>query len=422
MQTISNNLFSTTTPSSTVPTSDCVMLTDFEIMNDGVITSIVIETNSSPGSTYKLMALRFSNCPPYPCRDMIMSSLNTELAISSTGTGFVTLSQTGNDTSTVNINVLRGDIPVVCNLNGVNFLYTNVTDSHPHLAYDENLKTPYRIFAAASSAPKLKVRLTVQFSLVYFYTHYISFTMNNESNCSLTVVLRPAMKMVSRVFSFYDPNPATTTTQAPLSCTTQTSIENIYAANVSRAVILHYSYHYNIVSLSTIADCNYSSLMTLYEWQVYRVNGDTGLAIEQVGAATSSTLEIQAASLPYGNYSAQINATFMVTTTEFGSAQYNFTASNFTYFKIKPTGFNFFMFEYETNAMSIGYAQSLRIDPNLYSYDIDGLVNMSAMTYKFYCSRVVDQSTLVSTSYDLFTISQNGALLPQTNCFGSLSE
>lgn len=56
-----------------------------------------------------------------------------------------------------------------------------------------------------------------------------------------------------------------------------------------------------------------------------------------------------------------------------------------------------------TSQIHIGTAQALSLDPVLYSYDIDGVASMSALTFLFYCA-VVDDG--IESAYPMRSLGQ----------------
>lgn len=132
---------------------------------------------------------------------------------------------------------------------------------------------------------------------------------------------------------------------------------------------------------------------------------------------TNPTMTTLAFTLPgnlldYGNYRIGFSVSIYVE-----SLNQYFTANDWTYLQIIPSGIIVSVLPNSVSQITIGSVQSLTLDPVLYSSDRDGIVSMSSLSFKFYCRPVSDgvNYLLTGSGYqDLTTGSAN-------DCFDSSS-
>ena len=92
----------------------------------------------------------------------------------------------------------------------------------------------------------------------------------------------------------------------------------------------------------------------------------------------ASTLVIQGNALEYGIYRFYLSSKVVL-----GKNAYNYQSEKF--FLIIPSGITVFGLENGNTQAYIGKNQSFELNPPKYSFDLDMLTPMSALTFKFYC-------------------------------------
>lgn len=99
------------------------------------------------------------------------------------------------------------------------------------------------------------------------------------------------------------------------------------------------------------------------------------------------------------------------------------------YVKIIPSGIAVFALENGNNYISIGKSQSFILNPFLYSYDIDFLVETNSLDFKFYCF-VYDSGKSYPENHDYFDLRNTTDLhefklsksSDNTSCFNTASK
>ena len=137
--------------------------------------------------------------------------------------------------------------------------------------------------------------------------------------------------------------------------------------------------------------------------QQYSINID----LSQNPTSSLNELVVHPNTLSYGLY--KFNFTIRIQTvnfTKFNSIQ--------TYIEIIPTGLVIFALPNGISQVLIGSSQSVSLMPSLYSYDIDQIINVSSLIFRFYCKKTNTSSSLVTQSYS------NQSLIIRNNqeCFG----
>ena len=144
---------------------------------------------------------------------------------------------------------------------------------------------------------------------------------------------------------------------------------------------------FTLVSTTTL-NCVFT-LANKKEWLIFLVNSSDGSILSQVNLATNPTtsfaeLVIQPNSLNFGLYK------FVYKVTMLDGVYNNLYASEVaTYIRIKPAGIIVSSIANSigggTLETNLGLSQSLVLNPVSYSYDLDGIVKASSLSFKFYC-------------------------------------
>lgn len=168
---------------------------------------------------------------------------------------------------------------------------------------------------------------------------------------------------------------------------------------------------------------NYFIFSANIYWKFYKLNSATYQRASEVTISSdmnptvlTKNLMIPGNFLDYGLYEIVFGAnTTLVTSTV------SVPAETSTYLNVIPTGITVMAMANGATSATIGTSQMFILDPVSYSVDSDGVASMSSLTFKFYCHRVLNTSTLVnyvqlnSSNIDLATS------VNTNDCFNSSS-
>lgn len=141
-------------------------------------------------------------------------------------------------------------------------------------------------------------------------------------------------------------------------------------------------------------------------------------------SSSSSELVIKSDTLDYGIYKIVYNVTQLKNDLE---GLNFFNTFDYSYFNIIPTGLAVYGLPNGVTKISIGYSQTLELDPSSYSIDFDSLLDLTSLDFKFYC-RVIDNSiitndfpSLLNQTLDLSSIKNDANIELSNNltCFSS---
>ena len=221
----------------------------------------------------------------------------------------------------------------------------------------------------------------------------------------------------------------TVTTQATVSSLIcqrpELGIEN-RASDFLNPTVIAKSKMFSLIGTTTL-NCD-SDLQNTKQWYLYEIDPVIGNVIKTISLANNPSsnnaeLFMESSSLIYGTYK------FVYQVSMYGGAS-SFVEQIDTYVKIEPTGIAIFPFSGGMKQKTIGVGQSVELDPGRYSYDFDGLLNGTQLTYRFFCRIVIDglAQEFPSSSYNSFvdlkqiqdgTVSVNMSTL--TTCFNTSS-
>jgi len=177
-----------------------------------------------------------------------------------------------------------------------------------------------------------------------------------------------------------------------------------------------------LISLNTACYfmCNLSYTIT-YRWKLTYINSTSNKDIDLSSNPTwqSTILVIQANTLVYGLYSFNFQ-----TNVSISSNNVLLTNNITTYVQIVSTGLAVYGLQNGINGLSIGTQQTLNLNPALYSFDMDNLIQPSSLQFKFFCYTITAGSNIAvntSQSIDLLTYKNNSQLQinRNTTCFSS---
>lgn len=106
----------------------------------------------------------------------------------------------------------------------------------------------------------------------------------------------------------------------------------------------------------------------------------------------------------------------------------SFIASNVaqTYIQIIPTGLAVFAFENGVSNLFIGSIQEIRLQPSIYTLDLDSKIIPDKLNFSFFCKTVnlSESNSAVNSQIDLMTYKNNPNLVMNRNfsCFGTSSK
>ena len=143
---------------------------------------------------------------------------------------------------------------------------------------------------------------------------------------------------------------------------------------------------FSVVSITEL-DCAVT-LKSVKKWLIYEINPNTAslknlIDLADIVSAVSAEIFIPSNFLNYGIYR------FIYQVSMDGDANSFFETVD-TFIRIVPTGIAIFPFSGGIKEVSIAMGQSIDLDPGRYSYDLDGLISGTQLTYKFYCRLLID--------------------------------
>ena len=162
------------------------------------------------------------------------------------------------------------------------------------------------------------------------------------------------------------------------------------------------------ITLNTKYELNCSCFYeTSSEWFIYEVDPLWKNITRQINLATSSAISITElfisnGTLKYGLY--QFIYQLIITT----NYPVPILSSITGYIQIVPTGIRVSAFnDYNIfdNKLTVGPLDSLSFIPAYYSYDIDGFIDASSLSYTFYCISIDKNTTNLSNfTHDLYSL------------------
>ena len=188
-------------------------------------------------------------------------------------------------------------------------------------------------------------------------------------------------------------------------------------------------YRSELFSLETTTyfACNLTYTQT-NAWLLTQIDGSSAISIDLSSNPTWKTPElvIQGNTLAYGLYEFTYQ---VVTSISDLTLQTSYTTNVATFIQIIPTGLVVSATKSGVSSILLGAQQSFDLNPSLYSVDLDGLVQPSTLSFKFYCQTVnmnassSQYSSQYSGQIDLFEYKLNSALQLTSNktCFASTS-
>ena len=164
------------------------------------------------------------------------------------------------------------------------------------------------------------------------------------------------------------------------------------------------------------------SFTIIHSWKIELLNEEDKTVAEEIFLNNNPTLRelnllILANSLNFGLYRISFNVNITTENSEFFSYEKN------NYIKVVPSGLFVSAFENGLDSLTIGLAQSLEINPSKHSYDMDKLVGINSIVYKFYCRSIFaneSNSKFPNSLFDLSSIKLKNLSINGT-CFNSHS-
>lgn len=164
--------------------------------------------------------------------------------------------------------------------------------------------------------------------------------------------------------------------------------------------------------------CSYSCSSNIL-WTVYTLDQSTYQRISPVDLGinptiTSTQLTILAASLAYGLYEIRAAVDLKI------NSQDQTTSENQSiYIQIVRTGPTINALPNGATSVTIGLNQAYTLAPAVYSYDLDKIVDISSLSFKFYCWQ--NQSYYQVNNIDLVDLhsAKNWGIVPPDSCFSN---
>ncbi len=178
----------------------------------------------------------------------------------------------------------------------------------------------------------------------------------------------------------------TTVTVSNLKCKRPAvNIQN-RASNFLKPNMIKRSMQFSVVGITTL-DCEIT-LKNKKEWFINEINPLTGsytktVNIRDIISSFSAEIYIPSNFLEYGTYQ------FIYQVTMDG-VEGSFMDSVDSFIRMVPSGMAIFPFPGGMKEISIGRGQSIDLNPGRYSYDFDGLLVGTQLTYKYFCRMIID--------------------------------
>jgi len=171
------------------------------------------------------------------------------------------------------------------------------------------------------------------------------------------------------------------------------------------------------ISTTTYFPCNLSYTQA-HLWTLNKINSGV-MQLKDLSANptfASSEIVIESNTLEYGLYEFTIQVEIKVLSSVLKSKVSTFV-------QIIPTGLVVFGLENGKQSISIGFLQTLVLNPIKFSFDFDNTASISNLTFKFYCSpnknyNFIDSILNDTGDKDLATYKRNSSL-KMTSCFTS---
>ena len=165
-------------------------------------------------------------------------------------------------------------------------------------------------------------------------------------------------------------------------------------------------------------------------WSLYKLNESDAEILSQISLATNPTvnsaeLVIQPASLEYGLYR------FVFTVNMLSNySNYSFRSETDTFIRVVASGLMISALHSSRSSqygglveISKGVNQTIRFDPLLNSYDVDSIVQMTSLSFKYSCQLIengVESGYPTDNSgnkVDLFMIKSSYTIMANQTCF-----
>lgn len=183
-----------------------------------------------------------------------------------------------------------------------------------------------------------------------------------------------------------------------------------------------------ILLAKTILRCNLT-LSNERKWQLFLVNQTNGNHISQIDLSNNPTeknseIVIRPNILRFGLYKFVFNVR-MIGSSLLGR---RFESSIDTYLRVVPTGIVVWGLKGGVAERRLGMNQELKFTPSKFSFDQDGLVSISSLKFKFYCT-VVDSGIVrpypsrnSREKFDLFSLKNASyPMSSNTTCFDDIN-
>ncbi len=223
---------------------------------------------------------------------------------------------------------------------------------------------------------------------IYTYLHnyikdenkfYFNLTMNSQLEGIVEIKGLIKNFVVSKYFS-------TKISISNLLCTSPNLDINLKSDSFLNPIVFKRSELISIIAYVTL-NCNIT-LENSKQWSLMKLNELDGSIIKQIDlssnpSSTNAELVIKQNTLEYGLYKISVKVSMI------GAYINNlFQSESITYIKVIATGINVLALK-QNKRVAIGINQTLILDPVSSSFDYDNLVDVSTLSFQFFCS-VVD--------------------------------
>lgn len=174
--------------------------------------------------------------------------------------------------------------------------------------------------------------------------------------------------------------------------------------------------------------CNHSFTLT-YAWKIFKIDilqNDTEIQVPFNPTFNLLDLKIPKDTLFYGTYKFRLQANLTVNTGYIKNINNIFSTESEAYVRVLPTEIDILTLENSLNYIKIGYDQTLRFQPAVYSFDYDNLANFKLLKYKYFCFLRNKSENLANLTvknfdltHDIYNFSMN--FIQTSECFPNSS-
>ena len=171
-----------------------------------------------------------------------------------------------------------------------------------------------------------------------------------------------------------------TTVSVPPSCSSSMVSINRYS-NSSPAPTTIKRFELIGIEANIVVSCT-GTFQISKQWSALDLNSQKAVDLSSNPTQSSSTLIVEPNVMNFGRYEFILTVTVTLDAT-----QTTFVLSASAFINVEPSGIVVRGLINGLQQTSIGTSQSIKIQPNVYSYDMDNLVSATSLSFKYYCRK-----------------------------------